>query len=77
MTSCWASAHGVPRRSIIRELVAKTPLVLADLPEGGIDWHVHYAIFVRTGATPAARQELAAHHVVLVELTRLYQELAI
>ncbi len=64
-------------RSMIRALVAKTPLVLADLPDRGIDWHIHYAIFARAGATPAARQELAAHHGVLVELTQLYQDLGI
>jgi len=44
-------------RSIIRALVAKTPLVLADLPDRGIDWHIHYAIFARAGVTPAALQQ--------------------
>jgi hypothetical protein len=68
---------GVPRRSIIRALVAKTPLVLADLPDRGIDWHLHYAIFARAGVTPAARQELMSHHGVLVDLNRLYQDLTI
>ena len=64
-------------RSIIRDLVAKTPLVLADLPDRGVDWHVHYAIFARAGTTPAARQELAAHHGIIVDLAQLYHELSI
>ena len=64
-------------RSIIRDLVAKTPLVLADLPDRGVDWHVHYAIFTRAGVTPAARQELATHHGFLVELAQLYDDLSV
>jgi hypothetical protein len=68
---------GVPRRSIIRALVAKTPLVLVDLPDRGIDWHLHDAIFARAGATPAAGHELAAHHGFLVELPQLYQDLGL
>jgi len=64
-------------RTIVRELIAKTPLVLADLPEQGTDWHVHYALFTRAGATPAARRELATHHGVIVELEQLYHDLAV
>ena len=64
-------------RSIIRDLVAKTPLVLADLPDRGVDWHIHYAIFARAGVTPAARQELTTHHGILVDLNQLYRELAV
>ena len=64
-------------RSIIRALVAKTPLMLEDLPDRGIDWQILYAIFARTGETPTARQPLAAHRGVLIGVNRLYQELAI
>ena len=64
-------------RTIVRELIAKTPLILADLPEQGADWHVHYALFARAGATPAARRELAAHHGIIVDLDRLYTDLAV
>src|SRR5215216_2942866 len=68
---------GTVDRATVRELIAKAPLVLADLPDRGVDWHVHYAIFARAGATPAARQELAAHHGFLVELPQLYQDLGL
>jgi len=70
------SAEAVDR-SIIRDLVAKTPLVLTDLPDRRVDWHVHYAIFARAGATSAARKELATHRGVLVEPSQLYQDLGI
>ncbi len=73
---CKWGAEAVDR-TIVRELVAKTPLVLADLPDRGVDWHVHYAIFARAGVTPAARQELATHHGIMVDLNQLYQELAV
>ena len=65
-------------RVIVRELIdGKTPLVLAELPDGGEGWRVHHAIFTRAGATVAAQRELAAHAGLLVDLDRLYQDLAI
>jgi hypothetical protein len=60
---------------MVRELIAKAPLVLADLPNAGANWRVHYALFARTGATPAARQELAQHHGLIVDVTRLAHDL--
>jgi uncharacterized protein len=73
---CKWGAEAVDR-SIIRELVAKTPLVLADLPDHGVDWHVHYAIVACAGVTPAARQELATHHGITVDLNQLYRDLSV
>ena len=36
----------------------KTPLLLNDLPEDGKGWKVHYALFARSGFTPAAKAEM-------------------
>jgi hypothetical protein len=62
-------------RKIVRELIDKTPLVLADLPKAGVNWQVHYALFARAGVTPAGRKELAAHNGIVVDLTQLYRDL--
>lgn len=62
-------------RKIVRELIAKAPLVLADLPKAGVNWQVHYAIFARAGVTPTARKELAAHNGIVVDLTQLVYDL--
>ncbi|RRR74477.1 MAG: ATP-binding protein [Candidatus Viridilinea halotolerans] len=67
----------VVSRSVVRELIdTKTPLVLADLPQGGKGWSVTHAIFARAGLTPAAQQELAAHSGIAVDLPRLMDDLA-
>ena len=56
-------------RQIVRELVEKkTPLVLKDLPESGAGWQVHYAIFGRSGFTPAAKAEMDQLAGFLVDL---------
>jgi hypothetical protein len=63
-------------RALIRELVeAKTPKVLAALPEQGAGWTVHYAFFARAGFTEAAQAQAEQHRVELVDLARLDQEL--
>jgi hypothetical protein len=56
-------------RQVVRELVEKkAPLVLKDLPEGGVGWKVHYALFGRTGFTPAAKSEMEKYQGLLVDL---------
>jgi hypothetical protein len=40
-----------------------------------VNWRVHYALFTRAGATPAARNELAEHNGIVVDLMRLYHDL--
>lgn len=72
---CKWSADAVDRK-IVRELVDKAPLVLADLPHAGANWRVHYVLFTRAGATPAAQKELATHNGIVVDLARLYDDLA-
>ena len=62
-------------RSILRELLDKAPFVLQALPEGGADWTTHYALFARAGFTEAAREDAQTHHVVLVDLARLDEDL--
>lgn len=64
-------------RTVVRELLGtKTPLVLAELPQGGQGWSVTHAIFARAGLTEAAAQELAAHQGLAVDLHRLMRDLA-
>ncbi len=64
-------------RTLVRELIGtKTPLVLAELPQGGQGWTVTHAIFARAGLTGAAAQELAAHQGLAVDLQRLMRDLA-
>ncbi len=64
-------------RKVVRELIeTKTPLVLNDMKVAASDWTIRYAIFARAGATEAAQQELAAHGGMLIDLARLYADLA-
>lgn len=53
-------------RSVIRELVDKTPKVVP-----GPDWQVHYAFFAREGFTDAAKAEAATAGAILVDLALL------
>lgn len=56
-------------RQVVRELIEhKTPLVLRDLPDLGEGWHVHYALFARSGFTPAAVAEMQQVQGKLVNL---------
>ncbi len=55
---CKWGADAVDRQ-VARELLeSKTPLVLQDLPDQGKGWKVHYALFARSGFTPAATSEI-------------------
>lgn len=63
-------------RKVVRDLLtSKAPLVLADLPNHGAGWRVHYAIFARTGITPAAQGELQAQGGFVIDLNQLYADL--
>jgi uncharacterized protein len=55
-------------RKIVRDLVAKMPLVV---PEEGEGWQVHYAFFSRSGFTEAAVAEAQKHEAILVDLDML------
>jgi AAA+ ATPase superfamily predicted ATPase len=57
-------------RSVVRELVEKTPLVTP-----GKDWQVHYAFFARAGFTDAARSEAKTIGATLVDLETLDADL--
>ncbi len=64
-------------RTIVWDLIErKTPLLLRDLPNQGEGWDVHYALFTRAGVTPAAAAFLREHQALLVDLNRLYTDLA-
>jgi hypothetical protein len=53
----------------------KAPRVLKELPDGGAGWAVHYAFFARAGFTDAAQALAMTHGALLVDLTRLDQDL--
>jgi AAA+ ATPase superfamily predicted ATPase len=59
-------------RKIVRDLVAKRPLVV---PDNGDGWKVHYVFFSRSGFTDAAVQEAMQHEAILVDLDLLGQVL--
>lgn len=64
-------------RTIVRDLIAtKTPLLLADLPNGGAGWTIRHAIFACAGLTAAARAELETHNGLVVDLNLLMRDLA-
>lgn len=56
-------------RNILTELIdLKSPKVLADLPDGGTGWTVHYALFARQEFTEATQRLAAEKRVQLVTL---------
>jgi hypothetical protein len=57
-------------RSVVRELIEKTPKVVP-----GPDWKVHYAFFARAGFTEAARTEAMDMGALLVDLESLGADL--
>lgn len=59
-------------RDVLRELLEKKgPLVLKDLPDEGSGWKAHYAVFSRTGCTPATRTLAHEHQVLLIDLKQI------
>lgn len=63
-------------RQVARELIEeKTPWVLKDLPENGAGWKVQYALFGRSGFTPAAKAEMEKLAGMLVDLKTLDSQL--
>jgi len=59
-------------RQIVRELIeTKTPLVLKDLRSEGAGWQVYYALFARSGYTPAAIEQLQKVGGLAVDLNDL------
>ena len=57
-------------RSVVRDLLEKTRLVVPD-----DDWQVHYVLFARAGFTNAAAALAASSGALLVDLDRLYLDL--
>lgn len=59
-------------RQVARELIEKkTPLVVKDLPERSDVWRVHYALFARSGFTPAAVAEMKKVQGNLIDLKQI------
>ncbi len=66
----WGDA--LVSRSVLAELIeVKTSKVLADLPDGGDGWTVHYALFARQAFTGAAHSLAAQHGVRLLTLPEI------
>jgi uncharacterized protein len=64
-------------RKLIRELSErKTPRLLADLPDGGAGWRIHYAFFARSEFTDAALALAAAQGAQTLTLADVEQTLA-
>lgn len=59
-------------RTVVRELVAKAPLVV---PDKGQDWSIHYTFFARAGFTEAAQAEADKYNAILVDLATLDRDL--
>lgn len=57
-------------RSVIRELIGKTVLVVP-----GEDWQVHYAFFARAGFTGAALAEAERDNAQFIDLARQDRDL--
>lgn len=61
----------------MRDLIERTvPLTVADLPDKGAGWQVTPALFVRAGATPAARKTLTDAGGLLVDVPTLFADMA-
>ncbi len=59
-------------RQVARDLIEKkTPLVVKDLPERSESWRVHYALFARSGFTPAAVAEMKKVQGNLIDLKQI------
>jgi hypothetical protein len=61
----------------VRDLIDRiVPLTVADLPVKGAGWQVVPALFARVGATPAARKTLTEAGGIIMDLPRLFADLA-
>jgi len=70
----WGDAP-VGRRVLTELMANKTPKVLADLPDGGAGWTVHYALFARQAFTAATETLAADHGVLLLTLPQIEADL--
>lgn len=69
--------RGRVSRDVVRDFVeGKTPRLLKGLPDMGRRWSVHHALFGREGFTPAASAWAAERGVILMNLSKLDQDLA-
>ena len=62
-------------RAVVAELIErKTARVLADLPDNGQGWTVHYAFFARSAFTDAAHALANVHEAWLLTLPQLDED---
>jgi uncharacterized protein len=74
--ACLWSDTAVDRQTV-RDLIDRiVPLTVADLPVQGAGWQVVPALFARVGATPAARKTLTEAGGIIMDLPRLFADLA-
>jgi len=63
-------------QAVVRELIEeKSPRVRQVLPDEGEGWKIYYALFSRTGFTPAAREFGRQHGAVFVDASQLDRDL--
>jgi uncharacterized protein len=68
---CKWGADRVDRQVALDLIEKKAPMVLKDLPEKSEAWRVHYALFGRSGFTPAAAAEMQKVQGSLVDLSQI------
>lgn len=75
LAECKWTIDPIGRDILVDLLEKKSGLVQQTLPDKGIGWTVHYALFARAGFTEACRELAIEHAVILVDLERLDHDL--
>jgi len=74
--ACTWDTEAVDRQTV-RDLIDRSvPLTVADLPDKGAGWQVTPALFARAGVTRAAQKTLREAGGLVVDLPRLFADLA-
>ena len=64
-------------RQVVRDLVGrKTDNLRRDLAVNEDEWRVHYAIFCRSGLSPAANEDFKAAEGLVIDLETLDKDLS-
>jgi len=74
---CKWGDQSVSRKQLTELIVEKTARLLADLPDGGPEWTVHYAFFARRGFSEAAQALAGEHDVQLITLPQILSDMLI
>ena len=72
---CKWGDQTVSRQQLTELIVEKTPRLLADLPDGGAEWTVHYLFFARRAFSQAAQVLAGEHKVQLITLSQILSDM--